>query len=78
MTKGVILGAGVMGSAMAVVASDRGHNVALVGTPLDELVLRSFEERRLHAKLGVTLLPQRHRLSVGALWQGAPAEEPIS
>jgi glycerol-3-phosphate dehydrogenase (NAD(P)+) len=55
MAKVVILGTGVMGSAMAVVASDRGHSVALVGTPLDEEILRSIEEKRLHPKLGVTL-----------------------
>jgi glycerol-3-phosphate dehydrogenase (NAD(P)+) len=57
MAKIVILGAGVMGSAMAVVASDRGHSVALVGTPLDEEILRSIEEKRLHPKLGVRLPP---------------------
>ena len=42
---------------MAVVASDGGHSVALVGTPLDEEILRSIEEKRLHPKLGVTLSP---------------------
>lgn len=31
----VILGAGVMGSALAVPAADNGHHVRLVGTPLD-------------------------------------------
>jgi glycerol-3-phosphate dehydrogenase (NAD(P)+) len=55
MAKVVILGAGVMGSAMAVVAGDRGHSVALVGTPLDEEIIRSIEETKLHPKLRVTL-----------------------
>ena len=55
MAKIVILGAGVMGSAMAVVTGDRGHSVALVGTPLDEEIIRSIEETKLHPKLGVTL-----------------------
>jgi len=55
MAKVVILGAGVMGSAMAVVAADRGHSVALVGTHLDEPVISSIEATHLHPKLGVTL-----------------------
>ena len=55
MAKVVILGAGVMGSAMAVVTGDRGHDVALVGTHLDEAIIRSLEETKLHPKLGVTL-----------------------
>jgi glycerol-3-phosphate dehydrogenase (NAD(P)+) len=55
MAKVVILGAGVMGSAMAVVTGDRGHSVALVGTHLDESIIRSVEETKLHPKLGVTL-----------------------
>jgi glycerol-3-phosphate dehydrogenase (NAD(P)+) len=55
MARVVILGAGVMGSAMAVVTGDSGHSVALVGTPLDEAIIRSVEETKLHPKLGVTL-----------------------
>jgi 3-hydroxyacyl-CoA dehydrogenase len=55
MAKVVILGAGVMGSAMAVVAADRGHSVSLVGTHLDEPVISSLEATHLHPKLGLTL-----------------------
>jgi glycerol-3-phosphate dehydrogenase (NAD(P)+) len=55
VAKVVILGAGVMGSAMAVVTGDREHKVALVGTPLDEAIIHSIEETKLHPKLGVTL-----------------------
>ncbi len=55
MAKVVILGAGVMGSAMAVVAGDQGHMVRLVGTHLDEGIIRSVAETRLHPKLGVML-----------------------
>jgi glycerol-3-phosphate dehydrogenase (NAD(P)+) len=55
MAKIVILGAGVMGSAMAVLTGDRGHSVALVGTRLDEAIIRSVEETKMHPKLGVTL-----------------------
>jgi glycerol-3-phosphate dehydrogenase (NAD(P)+) len=57
MAKIVILGAGVMGSAMAVVTGDRDHRVSLVGTPLDEAIIHSVKETRLHPKLGVNLPP---------------------
>lgn len=55
MAKIVILGAGVMGSAMAVVTGDRGHEVALVGTHLDEAIISSIEETKQHPALGVML-----------------------
>jgi glycerol-3-phosphate dehydrogenase (NAD(P)+) len=57
VAKVVILGAGVMGSAMAVVTGDREHDVALVGTPLDEAIIHSVKETKLHPKLGITLPP---------------------
>jgi glycerol-3-phosphate dehydrogenase (NAD(P)+) len=53
MAKVVILGAGVMGSAMAVVAADRGHRVVLVGTHLDESIISSIEKTKLHPGLRV-------------------------
>ena len=34
-----ILGAGVMGSAMSLPASDRGHRIRLVGTHLDREII---------------------------------------
>jgi glycerol-3-phosphate dehydrogenase (NAD(P)+) len=49
MAKVVILGAGVIGSAMAVVAGDQGHIVDLVGTHLDESIIRSIGNTRLHS-----------------------------
>jgi glycerol-3-phosphate dehydrogenase (NAD(P)+) len=55
MAKVVILGAGVMGSAMAIVAADRGHRVELVGTHLDDQIIRSIEKTKLHPTLGTTL-----------------------
>ncbi len=55
MAKVVILGAGVMGSAMAVVTADNGHNVALVGTHLDEEIISSIERTSLHPRLRVRL-----------------------
>jgi glycerol-3-phosphate dehydrogenase (NAD(P)+) len=55
MAKVVILGAGAMGSAMAMVTGDRGHRVALVGTHLDEAIISSIDKTKLHPRLGVRL-----------------------
>jgi glycerol-3-phosphate dehydrogenase (NAD(P)+) len=51
----VILGAGVMGSAMCLPACDRGHNVRLVGTHLDRDIIDSVRINGRHPKLNVTL-----------------------
>jgi glycerol-3-phosphate dehydrogenase (NAD(P)+) len=50
-----ILGAGVMGAAMAVPAAARGNRVALVGTHLDEEIIRSVAGNGLHPRLGLKL-----------------------
>jgi glycerol-3-phosphate dehydrogenase (NAD(P)+) len=48
----LILGAGVMGSALALPAFDNGHDVTLVGTPLDEqIVSRMKMAGGIHPKL---------------------------
>lgn len=48
----LILGAGVMGTALAVPAADNGHRVLLVGTPLDgEPVRRLKQPGGVHPKL---------------------------
>jgi len=57
MAKVIILGAGAMGSAMAMVTGDMGHRVALVGTHLDEVIISSINETRLHPGLRVMLPP---------------------
>ena len=51
----VILGAGVMGSAMSLPAAHGGHEIALVGTHLDVEIIRSVAGNGLHPRLGVTL-----------------------
>jgi glycerol-3-phosphate dehydrogenase (NAD(P)+) len=51
----VILGAGVMGSAMTLPAIHGGCRVDLVGTHLDEDIIRSVEQSGLHPRLGVAL-----------------------
>ncbi len=55
MAEIAILGAGVMGSAMAVPAGARGHRIALVGTHLDEDIVRSVVGNGHHPRLGLAL-----------------------
>lgn len=55
MLKAAIIGAGLMGSAMAWPLSDNHHEVRLVGTHLDDAVISSCKERRFHPRLGRTL-----------------------
>lgn len=60
MARIVILGAGVMGSAMAVPAAAMGHEVSLVGTHLDSSIINSIRSSRLHPRLGVKM-PEKVR-----------------
>lgn len=58
----LIIGAGVMGSAIAVPAADNGHRVHLVGTPLDTAIIDALTEDRaghptLHAPLPDSITP---------------------
>ncbi len=46
-----IIGAGMMGTAMCWPLADNGHSVRLVGTPLDEAIIRSIHDSRVHPKL---------------------------
>ncbi len=55
MPKVTILGAGVMGSAMAMPAAAMGHEVALVGTHLDEETIRSVAGNGRNPKLNVVM-----------------------
>ena len=50
-----ILGAGVMGSAMILPASDAGHEVRLVGTHLDQAIIDSLVKTGRHPRLNVKL-----------------------
>jgi glycerol-3-phosphate dehydrogenase (NAD(P)+) len=50
-----ILGAGVMGSSMCMPLVDRGHEVRLVGTYLDDHIIDSIAGNGLHPKLNVTM-----------------------
>ena len=50
-----IVGAGMMGSALAVPLADRGHDVRLVGSPLDDALVDAFRRDRTHPRMGVAL-----------------------
>jgi len=50
-----ILGAGVMGTAMALPARDRGHEVRLVGTHLDAAIIDEVRANNRHPKLNIAL-----------------------
>ncbi len=47
----VIIGSGMMGSAMAVPALDNGHTVVLAGTPLDTEIINGLKENNYHKTL---------------------------
>ena len=51
MSKLGILGAGMMGTALAIPLFDRGHDVRLVGTHLDEDIVASLKDSGVHPKL---------------------------
>lgn len=55
MRTACILGAGVMGSAMCLPLADRGMEVRLVGTHLDDAIIASVLDLSFHPKLSVTL-----------------------
>ena len=45
-----IVGAGMMGSAMSIPAADNGHEVRLVGTPLDREIIERLQAGGVHPK----------------------------
>ncbi len=51
----LVLGAGMMGSALTAPLDARGHDVRLVGTHLDGAIIESLAETRVHPKLGVEI-----------------------
>ncbi|PHP68930.1 glycerol-3-phosphate dehydrogenase [Zhengella mangrovi] len=61
MTRVVIIGAGVMGTAFATPLSDNGMTVDLVGTHLDRDLVAAMQESRVHprlrARIGQTVTP---------------------
>lgn len=57
MTSVVILGAGMMGSALAMPLADNGHDVRLVGTHLDREIIDSVKASGYHPRLEVNMPP---------------------
>jgi glycerol-3-phosphate dehydrogenase (NAD(P)+) len=55
MTRVAVLGAGVMGSALAVPLADNGHHVRLVGTHLDREIIDSVNQSLVHPGLDAKL-----------------------
>ena len=55
MAKIVIIGAGAMGTAIAVPALDNGHEVLLVGSPLDDAIISAMNVGKAHPKLDAPL-----------------------
>lgn len=74
MAKVAIVGAGMMGSAMAWPLSDNGHEVRLVGTHLDREIIATCKERNWHPTLGRNLPP---RVSPFQLEELPPALEGV-
>ena len=58
MARLAILGAGMMGSALAVPLVDRGHSVRLVGTELDHELIAALKRGAEHPTLRQSLPPQ--------------------
>ena len=57
MARIAILGAGFMGGALTVPATDNGHTVALWGTHLDDHLIAAVRAGAKHPKLGLVLPP---------------------
>lgn len=51
MAKIVILGAGLMGTALSIPLTDNGHDVHLVGTHLDSDIIEEIHQNHVHPKL---------------------------
>jgi glycerol-3-phosphate dehydrogenase (NAD(P)+) len=62
-----VVGAGMMGAAFCLPLVDRGHEVRLVGTPLDEAIVASLRRDGTHPKMGLGLPAQIRPFSHGEL-----------
>ncbi len=51
MAKVLVLGAGMMGTAITIPLTDNGHDVRLVGTHLDDHIIEEIHQSRTHPKL---------------------------
>jgi glycerol-3-phosphate dehydrogenase (NAD(P)+) len=73
-----ILGAGMMGTALTWPLADRGHEVRLVGTHLDDEIIRELKAGRPHPKLKLDLPAGVRPLAVGELGEAANGADVIA
>ncbi len=78
MARVVILGAGMMGSALAVPLVDRGHDVRLVGTHLDEDIVAHLKRDRVHPRLKLGLPREITPFAVAELAEAAKDADAIA
>ena len=66
-----IIGAGMMGSALAFPARENGHEVRLVGTHLDEAIIEAMKQRHAEKRLRDEALRQADAVADGEIvdWQ---------
>lgn len=57
MSIAVVIGSGMMGSALAFPLSDNGHSVRLVGSPLDSNIITSIRNKNWHPTLKFRMPP---------------------
>ncbi len=67
MARITVLGAGMMGTAITWPLVDRGHEIHLVGTHLDDEIVTSIKKTGHHPKLKLDVLPAIRAHSVSAL-----------
>ncbi len=72
-----IVGAGLMGTAIAWPLSDNGHAVRLVGTHLDGGIIASCKEKRFHPRLLRTLPPNVKPYCIEEIAQGLEGADVI-
>jgi glycerol-3-phosphate dehydrogenase (NAD(P)+) len=58
MARVVVVGAGMMGTALCTPVADAGHDVQLVGTHLDDAWIDGMKRERKHPKMGIALPEQ--------------------
>ena len=78
MAKILVLGAGMMGTALTVPLAARGHDVRLVGTHLDGAIVESLAKGGDHPKLGIALPSGVKAFPIDGLGEAADGIEAIA
>ena len=55
MANVLVIGAGVMGTAITVPAVKNGHDITLVGTPLDKEIIEKIKTSKIHPNLNIEI-----------------------